>query len=430
MTTKTLDSNISDILQSNSAVEYVEPRENPIALREKDIGQKTDPQDSVKQDAIRLFKNDLGFNVRVVMRDDEPWFVAKDVAACIEYKDTSTMVRLCREKDIYVTSASDFDSADLAESGNSRITLISESGLYRILAKCNLPKCEPFESWVFDEVLPSIRKTGNYSIMQTQPTIYDYARALIAEKERSDALKAQNKALQAERDDAIHAESLAKEASDQSFKARATAMGRLSNIRFRESDVRASERMAAYGHPSRNKKFTVQNVMEAAWFQMMFKASQSERFYNGNPAWKPLIKSLKRLLSLKANNVVRHELENRFHEELSSTKAKKVFSLWMKAKEGGTPFHESLVEIDLGDMAVRLGGYIDEMVCLSERYSYTRSNGDTAYGIVYGYAYDIWARVLSSLYVREMEDYLRDNVEPDDFENTLYSVRSECYGLI
>ena len=37
------------------------------------------------------------------------------------------------------------------------VVLISESGLYRIFAKCNLPKCEPFESWVFDEVLPSIR---------------------------------------------------------------------------------------------------------------------------------------------------------------------------------------------------------------------------------------------------------------------------------
>lgn len=188
--------------------------------------------------------------------------------------------------------------------------------------------------------------------------------------------------------------------------------------------------MAAYGHPSKNKKFTVQNVMDAAWFQMLFKASQSERFYNGNPAWKPLIKSLKRLLSLKANNVVRHELENRFHEELSATKAKKVFSLWMKAKEGGTPFHESLAEINLGDMAVRLGGYIDEMVCLSERYEYTRLNGDSAYGMVYGYAYDVWGRVLSSLYFREISDYLRDTVEPDDFENTLYSVRSECYGLI
>lgn len=41
------------------------------------------------------------------------------------------------------------DSNDLLESGNARITLISESGLYRILAKGNLPKCEPFESWVF-----------------------------------------------------------------------------------------------------------------------------------------------------------------------------------------------------------------------------------------------------------------------------------------
>lgn len=101
--------------------------------------------------------------VRIVDRNGDPWFVAKDVAACIDYKDPSTMVRLCREKDFYVTSASDFDSADLAESGNSRITLISESGLYRILAKCNLPKCEPFESWVFDEVLPSIRKRGVYA---------------------------------------------------------------------------------------------------------------------------------------------------------------------------------------------------------------------------------------------------------------------------
>ena len=112
---------------------------------------------------IQSFTSERFGQVRIVDRDGEPWFVAKDVAACIDYKDPSTMVRLCREKDFYVTSASDFDSADLAESGNSRITLISESGLYRILAKCNLPKCEPFESWVFDEVLPSIRKRGVYA---------------------------------------------------------------------------------------------------------------------------------------------------------------------------------------------------------------------------------------------------------------------------
>ena len=112
---------------------------------------------------MQSFTSERFGQVRIVDRDGEPWFVAKDVAACIDYKDPSTMVRLCRENDFYVSCVSYFDSADLAESGNSRITLVSESGLYRILAKCNLPKCEPFESWVFDEVLPSIRKRGVYA---------------------------------------------------------------------------------------------------------------------------------------------------------------------------------------------------------------------------------------------------------------------------
>ena len=93
--------------------------------------------------ALKLFEN-TQFKVRVIMRCAEPWFVAKDVASCIEYDQTSInkMCSLCRERDKYVASASDFDSDELSESGNSRITLISESGLYRILAKCNLPKCD------------------------------------------------------------------------------------------------------------------------------------------------------------------------------------------------------------------------------------------------------------------------------------------------
>ena len=109
------------------------------------------------QKEVRKFDGMLG-SVRVVMRENKPWFVAKDVAACIEYdlSNVSKMCKLCRERDVCVESASKFDSYDLYESGNSRITLISESGLYRILAKCSLPKCEPFESWIFDTVLPSI----------------------------------------------------------------------------------------------------------------------------------------------------------------------------------------------------------------------------------------------------------------------------------
>lgn len=151
--------------------------------------------------AIKLFENPL-FKARVIMRCAEPWFVAKDVATCIEHKDVSTMCKLCRDKDKVVESASNFDSADLAESGNARITLISESGLYRILAKCNLPKCEPFESWVFDEVLPSIRKTGGYGIRTVDDMINDPDTAIRLLTQLK-ILRLQNDQLAMERDEAI-----------------------------------------------------------------------------------------------------------------------------------------------------------------------------------------------------------------------------------
>ena len=120
--------------------------------------------------AIRLFVNPL-FKVRVIMRCSDPWFVAKDVATCIEHKDVTTMCRVCRDRDMAVINGKEY-SADLAEysesRGNPNLTVISESGLYRILAKCNLPKCEPFESWVFDR--KASRKPTGFSPWVSEPT--------------------------------------------------------------------------------------------------------------------------------------------------------------------------------------------------------------------------------------------------------------------
>ena len=166
--------------------------------------------------AIKLFENPL-FKVRVIMRCAEPWFVAKDVATCIEHKDVTTMCRVCRDKDKVVVNYAELKhSADLAECFSEQqspnLTLISESGLYRIFAKCNLPKCEPFENWVFDEVLPSIRKTGSYGMSQISREDQLFL-AIIhseSEEERAGALKELEeinkqkvKALTAERDEAI-----------------------------------------------------------------------------------------------------------------------------------------------------------------------------------------------------------------------------------
>ena len=181
--------------------------------------------DSIVSKSIQLFA-DKGFKVRVIMRCSDPWFVAKDVATCIEHSDTSAMCKLCRDKDKAVINGKEY-SDDLAEyskgfsdessenpkkGGNPNITVISEAGLYRIFAKCNLPKCEPFESWVFDEVLPSIRKTGSYGMSQISRKDQLFLAIIHSESEdeRAGALKEleeinkqEVKALTAERDEAV-----------------------------------------------------------------------------------------------------------------------------------------------------------------------------------------------------------------------------------
>ena len=170
--------------------------------------------DSTISNSLQLFQ-DAGFKIRVVMRCSEPWFVAKDVASCIEHSNVTKMCELCRDKDKVTIT----DSKEIGVINESLITqqtfskntpnvvLISESGLYRILAKCNLPKCEPFESWVFDEVLPSIRKTGGYGIRTVDDMINDPDTAIRLLTQLK-ILRLQNDQLAMERDEAIRTKAM------------------------------------------------------------------------------------------------------------------------------------------------------------------------------------------------------------------------------
>ena len=182
--------------------------------------------------AIKLFENPL-FKVRVIMRCAEPWFVAKDVATCIEHSNVTKMCELCRDKDKVTIT----DSKEIGVINDSLITqqtfskntpnvvLISESGLYRILAKCNLPKCDPFESWVFDEVLPSIRKTGGYGIRTVDDMINDPDTAIRLLTQLK-ILRLQNDQLAMERDEAIRTKVMIGSSREETAMATASAKSR------------------------------------------------------------------------------------------------------------------------------------------------------------------------------------------------------------
>lgn len=107
----------------------------------------------------RIYKNQP---VRIMERNGETWFVAKDVATILGYDHAPHMTRRLDkdEKDVLLTDS---------PSGKQKTTVINEYGLFAAILKSNKKEAIDFQRWITHEVLPSIRKTGSYSIPGQQP---------------------------------------------------------------------------------------------------------------------------------------------------------------------------------------------------------------------------------------------------------------------
>ena len=105
---------------------------------------------------IQLFSNPAFGNVRVLMRDDNPWFVAKDVCECLTIANTSDALSRLDDDEKGIGKADTLG-------GTQDVMLISESGLYTLIMRSNKPEAKEFRKWVTAEVLPSIRKSGVYA---------------------------------------------------------------------------------------------------------------------------------------------------------------------------------------------------------------------------------------------------------------------------
>lgn len=121
--------------------------------------------------AITTFNNEEFGNVRTLTIDGEPWFVGKDIAECLGYSNTKDALRKhvdSEDKIMGSQNATPFITDNL---GRKQFpTFINESGVYSLILSSKLESAKKFKRWVTSEVLPSLRKTGTYTLMATQPS--------------------------------------------------------------------------------------------------------------------------------------------------------------------------------------------------------------------------------------------------------------------
>lgn len=165
---------------------------------------------------LKIFNNKEFGSVRTVVIENEPWFVGKDVAEALGYKDTKSALgdHVCTEdkrilKRGQITTfenhlpksafPADFVSAEIPNRG---LTIINESGLYSLVMSSKLPNAKQFKRWVTSEVLSSIRKHGAYMTPETieaailnPDTLIRIATALKEEQEKNKVLQAVNSTL-------------------------------------------------------------------------------------------------------------------------------------------------------------------------------------------------------------------------------------------
>ena len=203
--------------------------------------------DSTISNSLQLFQN-AGFKVRVIMRDSEPWFVAKDVCECLDLANSRDAVSRLDDDEKGVGKADTLG-------GSQDMMLISESGLYTLVMRSNKPDAKVFRKWVTSEVLPSIRKTGGYGIRTVDDMINDPDTAIQLLTQLK-IMRLQNKQLEMERDEAIRTKAMIGSRRE----ATATA-----SVKSRECAKLTTENAELEDAVGRDSNWRTVNMMRAEW---------------------------------------------------------------------------------------------------------------------------------------------------------------------
>lgn len=148
---------------------------------------------------LQVFNNQEFGSVRTLTLNDEPWFVGKDVAEVLGYKNTRDA--LSKHVDDEDKGVAKCDTLG----GTQNIAIINESGLYSLIISSKLASAKKFKRWVTSEVLPALRKTGQYQVKELSGQEL-MAKALI---EAQSVLAAKDKQIEEMKPKALFADAVA-----------------------------------------------------------------------------------------------------------------------------------------------------------------------------------------------------------------------------
>lgn len=133
----------------------------------------------MQNEIVKTFNNERFGNVRVVEREEEPWFVAMDVCKALEIRNGPDA---CKRLDDDEKMTIDLtDSHFGVRGGAQKLTIVNEPGLYSLVLSSRKPEAKEFKRWVTHDVLPSIRKNGAYIAGQDELSQEElFAKAIIA----------------------------------------------------------------------------------------------------------------------------------------------------------------------------------------------------------------------------------------------------------
>ena len=138
-----------------------------------------------------VFENPAFGQVRTILMDGDPWFVASDVCAALDIRNN---------RDAIARLEDDEKGVGLTDTlgGKQKVTVVNEPGLYSLIMSSRKPEARAFKHWITHEVIPSIRQHGVYmtdslmdQVMQNPQIIYQMAESLLNERSRADHLDAE-----------------------------------------------------------------------------------------------------------------------------------------------------------------------------------------------------------------------------------------------